>query len=121
MYTIILMLIIFSIVMCAFTHEYAHYLTAMFFGKTIKFKFSIGKLFNIIPIPRWTWTMPNLERYKQKIIALSGFIVEELIGVLVLVFIYPIYEYAGIYSLIAILHLALYNLYAGEDSDFNWI
>lgn len=116
-----LLVLVISIVLCCIIHEGSHYLVAKLFGKTIKFKFNTGKLFNVIPIPRWTWQMPEMEEWKQRLTALAGFAVEELVAVIVALFVAPIYDFALIFFAVAMLHLLAYNLYAGEANDFNYI
>ena len=58
------------------THEGGHYLAALCFGKRIMFRFEWGKLFGVVPVPRWVWGMPPIWEWQQRIVALAGFGVE---------------------------------------------
>ena len=110
-----------GIVACI-THEGGHYLAALLFGKHLKFKFSWGKLFNVIPVPRWIWRMPlwdgydpNKSCWKDKIVALAGFTMEFFIAgvAVVLGWLWLL--------LVASVHIIAYPFYAGESSDFKWL
>ena len=90
----------------------------LFFNKSINFHFEYGNLFNFIYIPRGIWNMPNgLNRKQQKLIAGAGFTGEFIFGI-ILFMIYRSFSYY--YLLVALLHILLYNFYAGENSDFNF-
>ena len=96
------------------THEGGHYLAALCFGKRIRFRFKWGWLFGVIPVPRGVWTMPWMEQWKQRIIALAGFGVELTCAVLLIV-VWPwLWFVAGC-------HLLVYPFYAGDASDFKWL
>ena len=96
-------------------HEGGHYVAALFFGERLKIRFEWGKLFGVVPVPRWTWTMPYMEAWKQRIVAVAGFGTEFLC--------------AGICGalgwlwllLVASVHIIAYPFYAGESSDFKWL
>lgn len=97
------------------THEGGHYVAALCFGERLKFQFEWGRLFGIVPVPRWVWTMPNMAEWKQRVVAAAGFGVEFLC--------------AGIavalgwlwLLLVAAAHIIAYPFYAGEASDFKWL
>lgn len=97
-------------------HEAGHYIAALCFGRRLDFRFSWGKLFGKIPIPRFVWEMPEgLTDKQKKITALAGFGLETAAGVLLFAL--------GFRELlpVAAAHLALYRFYAGEDNDFKWL
>ncbi len=101
---------------CLVIHEGGHYLVARFFGEKIKFRFSLGKLFGVIPVPRWVWTMPRRLSYAQRVaVALAGFGAE--LGVIL-----PFWQaeapWTLPYACFALLHLCLYRFYAGDANDF---
>lgn len=96
-------------------HEGGHYLAALCFGERLKFRFEWGRLFGVVPVPRWVWFMPDMTRWKEKVVAAAGFGVEFIaagsaaaLGWMWLL-------------LAASLHLLAYPLYAGESSDFKWL
>lgn len=115
--------ILFDLISCAIilmvTHELGHFMMALLHEKVIKFEFSLEYLLNKIPIPRFIWYMPDdLELNQKKIIAISGFGFE---------FIYSIVFYCATHAtfgilliIFALVHLCLYNFYAGENNDFKW-
>lgn len=103
-----------AIVICGAVHEFGHWIIAKAYGSNIKFTFTFGKLFNVIPIPRFTWQMPNgLDRRSRTIIRLSGFTFEFILAV-VCCMVYPEI------LLVSIIHLFAYNFYAGDATDFNF-
>lgn len=114
MQMILLNIILAGMVVCL-THEGGHYLTALAFGRKLKFRFEWGRLFGVVPVPRWVWFMPDMTRWEQKIVASAGFGTEFLC--------------AGIAAelgwfwllLVASVHLAVYPFYAGDSSDFKWL
>lgn len=109
----ILLKIILSILIAGVVHELGHFISAKIFGHTIKFKFAFGK-FNV---PRFVWFMPEIERWKQRIIAMAGFGLEILFSAIVL-FTYPGF---GTYLVfVSLLHFVTYKFYAGDVSDFNY-
>ena len=96
------------------THEGGHYLAALAFGERLKFRFEWGKLFGIVPVPRWVWTMPDMAEWKQRVVAVAGFGTEFLCA-----------GAAGALGwlwllLVASVHIIAYSFYAGESSDFKW-
>ena len=67
-------------------------------------------------MPRFTWDMPEgLTDRQKKAVALSGFGLELLAA--------PCLFLAGLelYAVVALAHLALYPMYAGEVNDFKWM
>lgn len=112
---LILLYLIKAIILAFLSHEGGHYFTAKVFNRTINFRIVIGKLFNIIPIPRGIWNMPlDISKTKQKIIASAGFLCELIAGLLLLLIQWP-------YLLIVwFIHIVLYPFYAGEANDFKW-
>lgn len=102
-----------AIILSGIIHEFGHWLSAKIFKQNLKFKFHKGKF----GIPRFIWEMPNIARWKQRIIAMSGFGIEFLFSILVLLSFIDF----GIYLLVfTIIHFVTYKKYAGEISDFNW-
>jgi hypothetical protein len=62
--------------------------------------------------------MPDIESWKQKVIALSGFGAEFWAALLI----WSLGgEFRVHYAAVALLHFAAYPYYAGEESDFKWI
>nr|WP_314719158.1 hypothetical protein [uncultured Fretibacterium sp.] len=106
-----------AIVAAMLIHESGHFLAALFFGHRLRFEFSLGHLLRKIPVPRFTWRMPNMERWKQRVVAMAGF-GAELFATVVLLFTWP--GWALWYVPITFVHFALYPHYAGESSDFNF-
>ena len=98
-------------------HESSHYLAARLFSKRLNFRFSWGRLWKI-PVPRYVWTMPYMERWKQRVVALAGFGVELLGSTAAMLF---DGDFAFWYVVVVFAHLFLYKFYAGEDSDFKWV
>lgn len=108
---------ILSILLCALAHEGGHYLAAQVFRRTITFRFQWGLLLGKIPVPRWVWDMPEMERWKQQVVAAAGFGLEFVAGT---AFFLTGWDVAPIYGGVAVVHLAAYKFYAGEASDFKW-
>lgn len=109
----VLLFFILSIPLCLVTHEVGHWLTARFFGETLKFRFGFAWLFGVVPVPRFTWTMPRSFGYDRRVaVALSGFVLEETVALLFLLFGHPWP------LLVGGAHLFLYPYYAGKDNDF---
>ena len=103
-------------------HEGGHYLAALFLtGKKLHFTFSLGWIANKIPVPRFTWNMPwTPDRWRRKVIALSGFGLELLTaGILMLAA--PAWPFSIVYTGASLLHFFSYRFYAGEASDFKWL
>lgn len=98
-------------------HELGHYLAARCFGKRLKFRFGWGWLWKI-PVPRFTWSMPYMEKRKQRVVALAGF-GTEFAFVPIFYALFP--AWAPWYAAAALLHLGLYPFYAGASSDFKWL
>ena len=110
--------IILSGLLCCVLHEGSHFLMAKIFGETLKFEFSFGYLFNVIPIPRGVWEMPiKFNSFEKKVVAAAGFAGEFLFS-LVLFMLLP--KVALYYIIIAIVHIVAYSFYAGDASDFQW-
>lgn len=98
-------------------HEGGHYVVAKLFGYTLHFTFEFGKIL-FIPVPRGVWEMPDTDRWKQRCIALAGFVCEFLASIL-FAFLCP--SFAKVYIFVALIHLCAYRFYAGDASDFNFI
>lgn len=103
-------------------HEGGHYLAALFLtGKKLRFSFSLGWIANKIPVPRFTWNMPwTPDRWRRKVIALSGFGLELLIAVILMISA-PKWLFSLVYTGVSVLHFFSYRFYAGEASDFKWL
>lgn len=86
-------------------HEAGHFLAALAFGHRIRFRFE-WKI-----VPRFVWDMPDMEAWKQKVVAVAGFGLE--------LAMMPLFGWP--YAAFAVVHLFSYNLYAGESSDFRWL
>jgi hypothetical protein len=86
-------------------HEGGHYLAALFFGRRLEFRFEWET------VPRFVWDMPEMEAWKQRVVALAGFGLEFA----------AILAFGRYYAVAALAHLAVYKLYAGEFDDFRWI
>ena len=98
------------------THEGGHYVAALAFGHKIKFRFEWGKLFGVIPVPRGVWDMPDMEPWKQRIVALAGFGTEFACAAVAI----ALLDWPWL-LLVASVHLIAYPFYAGEASDFKWL
>lgn len=99
---------IFSFLLPPIIHELGHFIAALLFGKRIKFKFSLGKVFGI-PVPRWTWKIPSgLTRGQVRFVSQAGFLSEFACAVF----------FPATYLFVACLHFGLYPWYAGTDNDF---
>ena len=96
------------------THEGGHYLAALFFGERLNFRFEWGKLFGIVPVPRWVWTMPDMAEWKQRVGAVAGFGTEFVCAGAAMAAGWPYL------LMVAALHILAYSFYAGEASDFKW-
>lgn len=96
-------------------HEGGHYVAALCFGEKLMFRFEWGRLFGVVPVPRWVWTMPSMTEWKQRVVAVAGFGTEFLVaGVAVaLGWLWLL--------LVASCHIIAYPAYAGESSDFKWL
>lgn len=88
-------------------HEAAHWLVAKVLGTPIRFKSSWGRL-GKVPVPRWTWTWPDVSPFKLRVICLSGFAAE-----MALITLLPLAYWA-----VAMVHFVLYPFYAGENNDW---
>ena len=112
---IILLNIVLAGIAACLAHEGGHYLVARAFGQRLKFRFEWGRLFSVVPVPRWVWYMPDMAEWKQRVVAVAGFGTEFLVaGVAVaLGWLWLL--------LVASVHLLAYPFYAGEASDFKWL
>ena len=90
-------------------HEGGHCTAAFCFGHALKFR-RTGL--------RFVWGMPDVEPWKQRIIALAGFGTELLA---VPIFIVSVPELALWYAVVAVLHFIAYPFYANEYNDFRWL
>lgn len=88
-------------------HEGGHFLAALAFGKRLQFRFSWGRL-GPVPVPRWIWQWPQVDRWKLRVICHAGFALE--------IALIPFLPWP--YQFIAVVHYAAYPFYAGESSDF---
>ncbi len=97
------------------THEGGHFLAALVLGHKLKFRFEWGRLFVVVPVPRGTWYMPDMARWKQTVVAMAGFLTEFAVAgsavALGWLWLLPV----------ASVHLLAYPFYAGSSSDFNWL
>jgi hypothetical protein len=92
------------ILLAPVAHELGHFLTALVFGHVIKFRFEFKT------VPRFVWNMPDMERWKQRIVAAAGFGLE-----------FALIPLCGkYYAAFAVVHIAAYRFYVGECSDFKW-
>ena len=110
-------MLVLAVICCAFVHEGAHFASARAFGGKIAFRFEWGSLFGKFPIPRWVWDMPEMERWKQQVVAFAGFGLEFVVGTILFL---TGWGFASYYAGIAVVHLLAYRFYAGEASDFKW-
>jgi hypothetical protein len=99
------------------THEGGHYAAALRFGHKLKFRFAFGKLWKI-PVPRYIWTMPEMEPWKQTYVALAGFVTEFASAALCVLAFPGVWKW---YLAVVMAHFALYPHYAGKDSDWKWV
>lgn len=107
-----------AVILAVVVHESGHWLCARAFGEKINFRFGWG-LIGDIPVPRGLWTMPDIEPWKQRMIAAAGFVAEIAVG---LVLLYEqIQPLASVYISFAVIHAILYKFYSGEASDYKWI
>ena len=105
------MIILFCSILCIFFHEGGHYLASRCFGRRIKFRFSWG---NPIPVPRYVWNMPVMERGKQRIVAAAGFGAVSIVAAILAALGWPWMAF------VFVAHFVAYPFYAGEASDFKW-
>lgn len=103
--------IIFSLMLCFLSHEGGHYFAALYFGKRLQFRFEWGGYY----APRLVWAMPEMEPWKQCIVAAAGFGTELLCAVAASVLIWPWM------MTFFVLHIGLYRFYARQNSDFRWL
>jgi hypothetical protein len=87
-------------------HELGHFLAALATGHRLKFRFGLAKGI----VPRLVWDMPDMEAWKQKLVAAAGFGLEFAM----------IPAFGKYYAVFAACHLIAYKFYAGEASDFKW-
>jgi len=105
-----MMLVLVCAFFCGVVHELGHYLAALYFGKVLRFRFSFGRFY----VPRYIWNMPQMERWKQRVVAVSGFATEGFVAGALCGGGWP--WMAGAF----VVHLAAYPFYAGTASDFKW-
>ena len=107
-----------AVLMAVAVHESGHWLCARSFGEKLNFSLGWGMI-GEIPVPRGLWTMPDIEQWKQRMIASAGFVAEIAVGlVLLLEGTQPL---AYVYMSFVFIHAALYKFYSGEDSDIKWM
>ena len=102
--------LIISLTLCLVTHEGGHYVAALCFGERLKFRFAWGRWH----VPRLVWTMPEMERWKQRAVALAGFMTEGFVAGALCGAGWP--WMAAVFAA----HLGAYPFYAGDASDFAW-
>lgn len=103
--------ILISLILCFLTHEGGHYLAAICFGERLKFRFAWGRFY----VPRYIWNMPQMERWKQRVVAAAGFATEGLVAVILAAFGYwPILVCFTV-------HFLAYPVYCGNANDFKWL
>lgn len=102
--------IIGALLLCFLSHEGGHFLAALCFGHRIRFRFAWGKCY----VPRYIWNMPQMERWKQRIVAAAGFCAEGAVAGALCGGGWP--WMAGAF----VAHLAAYPFYAGTASDWKW-
>ena len=98
-----------AILAAALVHEGGHWLAARAFGHRLRFCRSGF---------RWIWTMPEMPRWKQRIVAIAGFGLEFLAAGVLLV---TIPTFGRFYTGVALAHLVAYPFYSGRNSDFQWL
>lgn len=109
-----------ALLLAFIVHEGSHYIASVICGEAIKFEFQLGMLFNFIPIPRYIWYMPiKFNKLQRSIVAIAGFLMELLLAS-ILFFVYR-NLFTTAYLVVSILHICLYNFYAGKNSDFNFL
>ena len=69
----ILLNVILAGIFACLAHEGGHWLTALAFGRRLNFRFVWGRLFSVVPVPRWVWYMPDMAEWKQRVVAVAGF------------------------------------------------
>lgn len=109
--------LILAVVLAFVAHEGGHFAAALCFGARLQFSFAWGRLWKI-PVPRGVWRMPDLEPWRQRVVALAGFGAE-------FAFVPVLYALApGLavgYALVVLAHFWAYPWYAGTASDFKWL
>lgn len=96
-----------SLLLLPITHELGHFMTALIFGKRIKFRFRLERIFGI-PVPRWTWVMPIMSKWKQRLVAQAGFVTEFSLALIL----------PEVYFIGSLIHFTAYPWYAGKYNDF---
>ena len=110
--------LIMAVILAMFIHEFGHTIVCKFYtGNFLDFYYTEGDLWGI-KIPRFIWSMPKIEYYKQRNIAAAGFIFE-FIPMICTVF--SMKSFWIIYAVVVTLHYVAYPYYAGENNDFKWI
>lgn len=111
----ILLNVVLAGILACIIHEGGHYVAALCFGEKLMFRFEWERLFGVVPVPRWVWTMPDIAEWKQRVVAVAGFGTEFLAaGVCVAL------DWLWL-LLVASCHIVAYPAYAGESSDFKWL
>lgn len=100
-----------ALLLCSLAHEGGHHVAALCFGERLHFRFAWGRFC----VPRLVWTMPEMERREQRVVALAGFWTEAVVaGVL------NACGWAWM-ALAFAAHFLAYPFYAGDASDFRWV
>lgn len=107
-----------AVFLAVFVHELGRWLVARVFGEKLSFSIGWGVI-GEIPVPRGMWSMPNIDSWKQRVIAAAGFVSE--IGLGVILWDMGAKPLVHVYIGFALIHLILYEFYAGNDSDIKWI
>lgn len=102
---------LFIILTCFLSHEGGHFLAALLFGYRLRFRFHRGRF----GVPCMIWTMPVMDRRRQCLVAVAGFLFEFAVTAATALCGCPLVFTA------ACVHLGAYPHYAGEDSDFRFL
>jgi hypothetical protein len=100
-------------------HEGSHLVVARLLGYegSMNFRFKLGWLFNVIPVPRIVWDMPaGTLRGHAVLIGVSGFVGEFFIAWTIFATLHWFIPLT-----VFIIHIFLYKLYCGEYNDWQWI
>ncbi len=97
------------------THEGGHFLAALVFGQRLRFRFAWGRLFGVVPVPRGTWYMPDMARWKHTVVAMAGFLTEFAVAGAAVALGWPWLLF------VSSVHLLAYPAYAGDANDFKWL
>lgn len=96
---------------CFLSYEGGHFLAALLFGHRLRFRFQRGRF----GVPRMIWTMPVMDRRRQCLVAVAGFLFEFAVTAAMALCGCPL-AFA-----VFCVHLCAYPYYAGADSDFSFL